>query len=156
MKAHHQAALVMSLARCHSRAVFRARRMAKGQELAGREQTRLLLVSVDALPQGSWTIRDDATAPTTRRAWDRRAKAAGCVTVIRSFSDGRRTLRVQVRPLTRPEDALRVMKRMPETMATSVRLDSNWRVVDIAKVAVPSELAESSSCAICKGSCSAY
>jgi hypothetical protein len=68
------------------------------------------LIGVGALPSGEWTVTNAATAPITGKAWDKRARVAGCVTVIRTFTEeGRRVMRVQVRPMASTGDALSVL-----------------------------------------------
>jgi len=90
------------------------------------------LVGADALPAGNWQSRDEATRPITSNPWDKRAKAAGCVTIIRAFVDPTRRAVVQIRPLVSEDDAQRVLSTFPSLID---RADT--RVVSSKEVTAP-------------------
>jgi hypothetical protein len=68
------------------------------------------LVGLEALPPGNWTVTTAATAPLTRKPWDKRARAAGHLIAICTFTEeGQRVIRFQVRPMVTPADATVVL-----------------------------------------------
>src|SRR5207248_2857996 len=113
-----------------SAVVLRRLRLARGKRGARRaEGSFVQLVGAAVLPAGDWQSQDGATLPITSEPWDERAKAAGCVTVVRTFADPMRGAVVQIRPLASEPDAHQVLSTFPALIDRADRKVASAKVV---------------------------
>ena len=113
-----------------------------GRKTGGAEALAQMLEPQD-LPGQGWTIIDQRTWRTGSDAttdWQRRAKAAGCVTAWRSFEQtgGARWLWIQTTPVVDAADAVSALTDLPDRMLRN--LGAKVRVVDEREVLPPAPL----------------
>jgi hypothetical protein len=121
-----------------------------GRKPDGAQSQTLLLEAFD-LPGPDWTVKDERTWRTGVDAttdWQRRAKAAGCVTAWRSFEQiGRsRWLWIQATPLVDAADAVSALADLPARMLRN--LGAKVRVVEEREVAPPAPLTTATAWAV--------
>jgi hypothetical protein len=113
-----------------------------GRKPGGSQALSQILDPAD-LPGRGWTVMDQRTwrtgsDPTTD--WQRRAKAAACITAWRSFEQtgAKRGLWIQATPVVDSADAASALSQLPERMLRNLR--ANVRVVEEREVPPPAPL----------------